>query len=71
MGEYAEYEMARERRYGRDPSTHDGRRNPVAALCLHCGKGIRPIAGRIEESMAQHMKSKGCVATHPTRARKE
>ncbi len=59
MGEYAEYQLAYDMRRGIPyrPRKQEGR-NPVAAHCPHCGKGIRPIGGRIEESMAAHIKAK-------------
>lgn len=60
MGEYAEAQWQREMfRARRDPfRIRPGGRNPIAARCPICGKGIRPIAGRTEESMAAHMKAK-------------
>ena len=60
MGEYAEYELQREMRRGIKTSAYTSpiTRNPVATYCPECGKGIRPIAGQIRESMNQHMKAK-------------
>ena len=59
MGEYAEYELARWMRYGqREPKRKTQGRNPVLAHCPYCDKGIRPIAGSIEESMTAHIKAK-------------
>ena len=63
MGEYAEYAWQREMCRGIKSKFWDGKprpRNPIAAYCPHCGKGIRPIAGRISKSMAAHIKDKGC-----------
>lgn len=33
-------------------------RNPIAARCPICHKGIRSIAGEVRESLAMHMKAK-------------
>lgn len=60
MGEYAEIQLQREMRRGfREPARpRQPGRNAIAAHCPHCGKGIRPIAGSIDESMAAHIKAK-------------
>jgi hypothetical protein len=63
VGEYAEYALQSEMRRGSKCKPRDGAavpRNTVAAYCPHCGKGIRPIAGRTDESMAAHIKAKRC-----------
>lgn len=64
MGEYAEYQLRREFLRGRKDPPHDGRKSPIGGYCSICGKGIRTIAGRIEESMAAHMKDKHGVKPH-------
>lgn len=62
MGEYAEIAWQREMYRGMpDRSNYKGGRNPIAAQCPHCGKGIRPVAGSIEQSMARHIKDKRCA----------
>lgn len=61
MGEYAEIQWQSEMRRGsRAPSRSGGPvpRNAVAAHCPVCGKGIRPIGGRVQESMTAHMRAK-------------
>ena len=59
MGEYAEYQLQYEMRRGtRHTVRPRSGRNPIEAHCSECGKGIRPIAGDIHESMKQHMKAK-------------
>jgi len=58
MGEYAEYQLAHEMRRGFKHRPHSGEKSPIGGHCPHCGKPIRTIAGRIEESMAQHIKAK-------------
>ncbi len=62
MGEYAEIQWQQEMYRGfRDwVKPRAAGRNPVAANCPHCGKGIRPVAGSITESMAAHIKAKRC-----------
>ena len=63
MGEHANYQIANEMRRGSKSKFWDGKpipRNPVADHCPHCGKGIRPVAGLIDESMAAHIKAKRC-----------
>ena len=57
MGEYAEYQMLRDMRRGWEPK-HDGRKSPIGGHCEICGKPIRTIAGRLRDSMSQHMKAK-------------
>lgn len=59
MGEAADAALDWASRNMRDPLTpRPSGRNPVAAYCPHCGKGIRRIAGEIRESMAMHIKAK-------------
>lgn len=59
MGEYAEYQWQREMFRGmKDRPRQRKGRNPIAAHCPICGKGIRPIGDQIRESMAAHMKAK-------------
>lgn len=59
MGEYAEIAWKQSLARGTpDRSNYKGGRNPIAAHCPHCGKGIRAIAGRIEPSMKAHIKVK-------------
>lgn len=60
MGEYAEAQWQSERYRGRrDPfKKSPNGRNPIATTCPHCGKGIRPIQGKTDESVAAHMKAK-------------
>lgn len=59
MGEFAEYQLAREMRRGTSArSNYKGGRNPISEHCPYCGKGIRPIAGSTVKSMAAHIKSK-------------
>ena len=66
MGEYAEYQMAYEMRRGtRHVERERTGRNPIAAHCSECGKGIRMIAGDIRESMNQHMKAKHTMEYQP------
>ena len=63
MGEYAEYQLAHEMRRGFKAKPRDSKpvpRNPIAAYCPNCGKGIRPIDGCMSESMAAHIKAKRC-----------
>ena len=64
MGECAEAQWQWEMRKGRKhkPNKKVGR-NPIEAYCQICGKGIRPVAGRIKESMAAHMKAKHKIKT--------
>lgn len=59
MGEYAEYQLQWEMRRGRKDRVRKREgRNPIVTKCPICGRGIRPIAGRVEESMKQHMTAK-------------
>jgi len=58
MGEYAEDALRQQMRRGLPMTKHDGRRSPVGGKCPIYGKGVRTIAGRLDASMAQHMKDK-------------
>jgi hypothetical protein len=61
MSEHAEQMLEYAARNMHDPRRHSGTsRNPKVTMCPVCKKGIRAIAGEVRESLAMHMKAKGC-----------
>ena len=58
MGEYAELQLRKDFLRGIPASKHSGEKSPIGGYCPHCGKGIRTIAGQIDESMSAHIKAK-------------